>query len=66
VGPIFLILIAVALALVVASLLMGLAVMARGGAVAKKHSNRLMQLRVVLQAIAILIVLIAVFLARGS
>ncbi len=65
-GPFFLILIAVALALVVASLLMGLVVMARGGEVAKKYSNKLMQLRVVLQAIAILIILIAVFLARGS
>lgn len=57
---------AVALALVVVSLLAGLVVMARGGEVAKKYSNKLMQLRVVLQAIAVLIILIAVFLARGS
>ena len=65
-GPFFFILMAVALALVVASLFMGLFVMARGGEVAKKYSNKLMQLRVVLQAIAILIILIAVFFARGS
>jgi heme/copper-type cytochrome/quinol oxidase subunit 2 len=65
-GTFFLILMAVALAMVVASLLMGLLVMARGGATAKKYSNKLMQLRVVLQAVAILIILIAVFFLRRS
>lgn len=65
-GTFFLILMAVALAMVVASLLMGLLVMARGGATAKKYSNKFMQLRVVLQAVAILIILIAVFFLRGS
>jgi hypothetical protein len=65
VGPFFYILMALALALVVASLFMGLFVMARGGELAKRYSNKLMQLRVVLQAVAILVILIAIFFARG-
>lgn len=59
-------LIAIALGLVVITLFMGLFVMARGGAVAAKYSNRLMRLRVVFQAIAVVLVLIAFLMARGS
>lgn len=57
---------AVALALVVAALFAGLFAMGRGGLEARRRSNKLMQLRVVLQAIAVFIILIAIFFARGS
>jgi hypothetical protein len=55
------ILVVVALGVVVAILLAGLFVMAIGGDVAKKWSNRLMRYRVLAQAIAILIVLAVVY-----
>ena len=57
-GPI---LIVIALGVVVAILLAGLFVMAIGGDVSKKWSNRLMRYRVLAQAIAILIVLAVVY-----
>src|SRR5256885_8455716 len=53
------ILVVVALGVVVAILLAGLFVMAIGGDVAKKWSNRLMRYRVLAHAIAFLIVLSA-------
>lgn len=49
---------------VLLSLGLGLFAMARGGEFAKKYSNRLMQLRIVLQAIAILLFLLAIFALR--
>jgi hypothetical protein len=55
------VLIVVALGVVVAILLAGLFVMAIGGDVANKWSNRLMRYRVLAQAIAILIVLAVVY-----
>ena len=55
------VLIIVMLAIVVAILLAGLFVMAIGGDVAKKWSNRLMRYRVLAQAVAILIVLAVVY-----
>jgi hypothetical protein len=57
-GPILVI---VALGVVVAILLAGLFVMAIGGEVSKKWSNRLMRYRVLAQAVAILIVLAVVY-----
>jgi hypothetical protein len=57
-GPI---LVVIALGVVVAILLAGLFVMAIGGDVSKRWSNRLMRYRVLAQAIAILIVLAVVY-----
>lgn len=57
-GPV---LIVIALGVVVAILLGGLFVMAIGGDVSKKWSNRLMRYRVLAQAIAILVVLAVVY-----
>ena len=57
-GPI---LVVIALGVVVAILLAGLFVMAIGGDVSKKWSNRLMRYRVLAQAVAILIVLAVVY-----
>ena len=57
-GPVLVI---VALGVVVAILLAGLFVMAIGGDVSKKWSNRLMRYRVLAQAVAILIVLAVVY-----
>lgn len=44
----------IAMLAVLASLVMGIFVMAKGGDLAKKYSNKLMQLRVTLQGIALL------------
>ncbi len=53
-----------ALALVVVVLVAGLAVMAKGGATSRKYSNRLMQLRVLTQFLAIALIALAVYFAR--
>lgn len=50
----------VAMLAVVASLTLGLIVMARGGALNKKYGNKLMQARITLQGIAILLFILAV------
>ncbi|MBI2234023.1 MAG: twin transmembrane helix small protein [Micavibrio aeruginosavorus] len=55
----FLALIIVALLAVVASLALGLFVMVKGGEVNKKYGNKLMQARIILQAIAIGLFVIA-------
>lgn len=55
----FLALIVVALLAVVASLALGLFVMIKGGEVNKKYGNKLMQARIILQAIAIGLFVIA-------
>lgn len=55
----FLVLIIVALLAVVASLALGLFVMVKGGEVNKKYGNKLMQARIILQAVAIALFVIA-------
>ena len=59
-SPFFLILIVLAMLAVLASLFAGLFVMARGGAMDKKYSNRLMRARVMLQGLAVLLFVIAI------
>ncbi len=61
---IFPILILAALVAVVIVLLLGLVNMARGGN--PKTSNKLMQLRVAVQAVAIVIILVALWAARSG
>lgn len=46
-------------------LIVGLVVMARGGKVSKKYSNKLMVLRVVFQAIAILLLAGLFFIGKN-
>ncbi|MGQ9369000.1 twin transmembrane helix small protein [Azospirillum sp. ST 5-10] len=48
---------------VLASLLAGVFLMARGGEANQRHSNRLMRLRVTLQGVAIVLFLLAVLTA---
>ena len=45
---------------VLASLVLGLFVMAKGGETAKKHSNRLMRARVWLQGLALVLLALAI------
>ncbi len=56
-------LVAIALASVVVVLCLGLYSMARGGEFNRKWGNKLMRLRVALQALAIVLILIAVVVA---
>lgn len=55
----FLIMMGVAMLAVLASLGLGLVVMAKGGETDRKYSNKLMQARVTLQGIAILLFILA-------
>ena len=57
---IFFILMLVAMAAVVVSLILGIFVMAKGGETSKKYSNKLMQARVTLQGIALLLFALAI------
>lgn len=50
---------------VLASLVMGIAVMAKGGETAKKYSNKLMRARVILQGIAVLFFIMAVISVKS-
>ena len=59
------ILIVVALLAVLAVLMTGVLGMAKGGAFNRKYGNVLMRWRVALQGGAVLLILIAVLLARG-
>jgi uncharacterized protein HemY len=60
------IIIVIALAVVAATLIAGLVVMARGGEVAGKWSNRLMRYRVLAQAIAIVVLLLVLYFSTRS
>lgn len=62
---IFFILMLVAMAATVISLLLGVMVMAKGGETSKKYSNKLMQARVTLQGLAILFFALAI-LSQGK
>jgi hypothetical protein len=55
-----------AMGLTLAVLFVGLFVMVRGGEFNKKHSNKLMRLRVLLQAIAIAVFAAIVYFTKGS
>lgn len=56
----FFVLMLIAMLAVVASLTIGLVVMAKGGEANKKFGNKLMQARITLQGIAILLFILAV------
>jgi nitrogen fixation-related uncharacterized protein len=59
----FAILIAIALAAVVVVLIVGVFAMARGGEFNDKYGNRMMRWRVALQALAVIMMLVFVFMA---
>ncbi len=59
------ILIVVALAAVLVALGLGVFSMLKGGEFAKRHGNRLMQIRVVLQIIAVVLIGLAFYLRDG-
>ncbi len=58
-------LIAAALAAVVIVLMAGVFTLARGGEFGRKHSNRLMRMRVGLQALAVVLMLLFWLVVRG-
>jgi hypothetical protein len=60
------ILLAVALAAVLLVLIFGVIAMARGGEFNSKYANKLMRLRVVLQAVAVVLFLLFVFVASSG
>jgi len=60
------ILVGIATAAVAAVLILGLYSLYRGGDFARTHSNRLMRLRVLLQAIAILVIMLVLFFTGRS
>jgi hypothetical protein len=60
------ILVGIATAAVAVVLIIGLYSLYRGGDFARTHSNRLMRLRVLLQAIAILVIMLVLFFASRS
>ena len=65
-GAIFDILIPVALAAVVITLGLGIYSLYRGGDFGRSHSNKLMRLRVVLQAVAIALLVAALWWKRSG
>jgi len=46
-------------------LIIGVAGFARGGEFNKKYGNKLMQLRILFQAVAIVLICLAIYLGRG-
>ena len=60
------IIIIVACLLVVIVLMIGLGGFAFGGDFNKKYANKIMRLRILLQAIAILLIIVFVYFARGE
>lgn len=62
---IFFVLMLVAMAAVLLSLVLGIFVMAKGGETSRKYSNKLMQARVTLQGIALLLFALAI-LTQGN
>ena len=59
------IIIIIACLLVVIVLMMGLGGFAFGGDFNKKYANKIMRLRILLQAIAILLIIVFVYFSRG-
>ena len=62
---IIIILLAIAMAGVVLVLFVGIGVMARGGEFNRRHGNRLMRMRVVLQGAAILLFILLILASRS-
>ena len=60
------IIIIIACLLVVIVLMIGLGGFAFGGDFNKKYANKIMRLRILLQAIAILLIIVFVYFARGE
>lgn len=63
--PLFLIMAAVMIAVVVI-LMIGIGGFAKGGAFNKKYANKLMQLRIAAQFVAVILILLFVWLRRGG
>jgi hypothetical protein len=63
--PVF-ILAVLAVAAVAVILLIGIGGFARGGEFNKKHSNRVMRWRLGAQAVAVVLILLVIYLQRGS
>lgn len=64
-SPILLIVLLLAMAAVVATLFIGLFSMAKGGAFNARYGNLLMRWRVVLQAVAVLVLIVAAIAAAN-
>ncbi len=60
------ILVGIATAAVAVVLIIGLYSLYRGGDFARTHSNRLMRLRVALQAVAIVVIMLVLFFTQRS
>ena len=60
------VIIIIACLLVVIVLMIGLGGFAFGGDFNKKYANKIMRLRILLQAIAILLIIVFVYFARGE
>ena len=60
------ILVGIATAAVAVVLIIGLYSLYRGGDFARTHSNRLMRLRVALQAVAIVVIMLVLFFSQRS
>jgi hypothetical protein len=58
-------LIPAAIVLTAIVLIIGVAGFARGGEFNKKHGNKLMRLRILFQAVAIVLICIAIYASRG-
>ena len=63
--PLFLIA-ALACFIVLAVLMTGIGGFAKGGDFNRKHANRIMRYRIIAQAVAVALILLFVFLRRGS
>ena len=64
--PLF-ILVVIAVLVVLAILMFGIGVFAKGGDFNRKHANRIMRYRIAAQAVAVVLILIFVFVrGRGS
>ena len=50
---------------VLAILALGIGSFAKGGEIARKHSNRLMRYRIAAQFVAVVLILLAVFFGKG-
>lgn len=64
--PVLTVLLVIAMLATLAVLFAGLLSMARGGEFNRKHGNRLMRWRVILQGGALLLLALVLLLARGS
>lgn len=62
--PLFVI-VAIACLAVVAVLMVGIGGFARGGDFNRKHANKIMRLRLLLQFVAVILIVLFVYLTRG-